>query len=127
MCNRLKEASVFEQGFHTLMSNYAKETRDYARKILALAKTKEDEELYTLNQGWLGAKQEMDKLSNLFLKMADDITYKVAQPVENHFKETQKIKRKVIISSFSADLLFLGTHPSPFLYDIVRVKKQDAS
>ena len=79
------------------MSSYAKETREYARKILILAKTKDEEELYSLNKGWLGTKQEMDRLANLFLKTADDLTYKVSQPVENHLKETQKIKRKVYI------------------------------
>lgn len=94
ICTRLKQASVFQSNFANVMNSYAKETRDYARKILAIANSKDEEELFTLNAGWLGAKQEMDKLANLFLKTADDITYKVSQPVENHLKETQKIKRK---------------------------------
>ena len=93
------------------MGAYAKETREYARKILALAKTKDEEETYSLNTGWLGTKQEIDKLSNLFLKIADDLTYKVSQPVENHLKETQKIKRKVkILYSFIFIHLFVLKH-----------------
>lgn len=89
------------------MGAYAKETREYARKILALAKTKDEEEFYTLNTGWLGTKQEIDKLANLFLKVADDLTYKVSQPVENHLKETQKIKRKVKEKQLLSIELFL--------------------
>ena len=95
ICARLKSASLFQRSFNFLMTSYARETKEFARKLQVLMKVKDEEEFYTLNLGYLGAKQEMDRLAGLLLKTADDITYKVAQPVENHLRETQKIKRKV--------------------------------
>jgi len=94
VCGRLQQASAFETAFATLFSSYAKETREFAKKLLLLTKAKEEDEFYSLKLGWLSAKQELDKISNLYLKLADDITYKVSQPVENHQKETLKVKKK---------------------------------
>ena len=95
ICGRLKQCSAFDRAFAAFFINLAKETREFARKVVLLTKTKDEEELFSVNLGWLAAKQEVEKIANVFLKLADDITYKVAQPVENQLKETSKIKRKV--------------------------------
>ena len=78
-------------------AEYAKETKEYAKKLKDLAKTQQ-EETGTMNLGWMAIKQEMESLANVYNRVADDVGYKVIQPVESHLKETSRVKRKVFSS-----------------------------